>query len=194
VEARVIVPAPELSEADLISQFEAAELLGVRYQSVADRLNSGSLSVVWRVSGVAGRGSARLLLRSEVEALSVGAVRGGAVRRSAPEVDGGSAPDLGGCEFGLERRVVRPVPEIDERDVISQVAAREVLAISRSALTRALDRGRFTVVWDLARNGSGSGSARLLLRSEILEAASGRRTMSRDNYRVLPGSSAVSSD
>ena len=184
IEKRIIRPA-DLRPEHLVTQTEAFRLLGVSQQALLIRVNDGLFTVVWRCRGVGGGGSARLLLRSEVEAYAVSARRqGGITRRVAPELCEG-APELDGAEFGIEERVVMSAPWVSDEDVISQSAAREVLGVHKSVLVRQMNRGRFTVVWDLERDGYGYGSARLLLRSEVLEAAAGGRRMRRGPYRAL---------
>ena len=184
IEKRIIRPA-SLRLEQLITQSEAFRLLGVSQQALLIRVNDGLFTVVWRCRGVGGMGSARLLLRSEVERYAAGdRRRGGITRRVAPELCEG-APELDGAEFGIEERVVMSAPWIGAEDVIGQKAAREVLGVHKSVLVRQMNRGRFTVVWDLGRDGFGYGSARLLLRCEVVEAAAGGRRMRRGPYRVL---------
>ena len=176
IEERVVVPAPDLSSDDVMSQSEAAKWLVVKQQSVGNMLNAGRFTVVWDL--VAQR---RLMLRSEVErAAWLGRERGGTAYRVAPEVCEDSEPDLSGCEYGIERRVVRPDLALTSDDVMTQSQACEVLGCARSTLANALNRGKFSVVWDLEAAGKGRGSARVLLRSEV---AQGGREMSRANLR-----------
>ncbi len=75
--------------------------------------------------------------------------------------------------FGTEKRFVIPDPEITEGDLISQAEARTLLGIADSTLIQGMDRGRYTVVWDLEHDGTGRKSARMLLRSEIEAMARG---------------------
>ena len=89
------------------------------------------------------------------------------------------------ARFGVEKRIIQPAPEITESDVITQTEACRILGVKSPAIIQSLNRGRFTVVWDLGKEG-GSRSARLLLRSEVEEAAAGKRRLSSAPKRQTP--------
>lgn len=191
IEKRIIRPA-SLAAADLVTQTEAVGMLGVRQQVLLNRINDGKFTVVWHLRRKRARaGSARLLLRGEVEA-AIGVGRaGGGMRRSAPEIVTG-LPDVADTEYGIEARVITLAPEVEPDQVMGQARAAELLGVKLGTLARQVNKGRFTVVWDLERDGTGHGSARMLLRAEVEQALAGGRRMSRASYRLAPGVSSLS--
>ena len=169
-EERVTLPVPELSETDTISQAEAARLLNCHQQQIVIALNDGKLTPVWQ--RLAPDRWRRALLRAEIEALDSVRSPGGARYREPLLVSEDPVVVLDGCDFGLERRVLRPAPEIGPEDLVSQREATEILGMHRSTLVRRINGGRFTAVWDLESSaGGGKGSRRYLLRAEVEEVA-----------------------
>lgn len=163
--------ALDVGDDDVISQAEAARLLAVSHQSVLERVNSRRFAVVWRL-----RDGRRMLLRREVEEFAAGDRRsGGATERYAVVVGGEDSDDLEGVEYAVEDVVICAAAEIAGEDVVSQLEASRMLGIRRNAMGRRLDRGVYTIVWDLERDGSGYGSARMLLRAEVVEGGEGGR-------------------
>lgn len=187
VERRIIRPAPDLTAGDLVSLSEAWQMLGVRSATLLNQVNDGRFTVVWHLGRErAEAGSARMLLRAEVEEYAASRrTPGGQSFRVAPEVDGVS-PSLEGVEYGIEERVVVAAPHVTGNQVMWQKEAAEMLGVTGSTVLRQMNRGRFTIVWDLTREGVGARSARMLLRAEVEEAAAGGRQMSRASYRMPP--------
>lgn len=185
-EIKVIVPAPDLDAGDLLQQRDAVQLLGVAQSTLLNKVNAGIFTVIWRLAGVE-YGSARLLLRSEVERYATGGrLPGRGLKLEAlPWFDGW--PDLTGCEFGREVRMLEPL-DVEDWATVTQVDALQMLGMSASVLSRQMSNGRFTVIWDTALGISGGslGSRRVLLRSEVREAAAGGRKSERVNYRSPP--------
>lgn len=187
-EVKVVLPAPEVAAADVMTQTEAVEVLGVAQQTVLNRVNAGRFTVIWRLAGTE-YGSARLLLRSEVDEFAAGSRSpGGRLALQAPPFLRGSRPVMDGCKFGREVRMLEQL-DVDVDAVMSQRDACEVLAMEWSLLTRQLNNGRFTTVWDLRDDvaGGSRGSRRKLLVSEVRDAAAGGRRRKTVNYRQLPG-------
>jgi predicted transcriptional regulator len=86
--------------------------------------------------------------------------------------------------YGIEVVEVKEAPEITDDDVISQSEAAALLGVSAPSVVQAINRGKYTVVWDLEKDG-GMRSARLLLRSEV-EAAAAGHSLSRAPRRQAP--------
>lgn len=186
-EIKVVVPAPDLDASDLLRQGDAVRLLGVAQSTVLNKVNAGIFTVIWRLAGVE-YGSARLLLRSEVEEYVAGDRSHGGLRLTVPVWFDGHWPDLRGCEFGREVRMLEPL-DVELWATVTQVDALEILSMSRAGdLSRQMNNGRFTIVWDTALGISGGslGSRCVLLRSEIREAVAGGRQRRSVNYRTPP--------
>lgn len=185
-EIKVIYPAPDLDAGDLLQQRDAVQLLGVAQSTVLNKVNAGVFTVIWRLAGVK-YGSARLLLRSEVEQCAAGSWSPGRglKLKAPPWFDGW--PDLRGCEFGREARMLEPL-DVEVWATVTQADAVELLGMSAGVLNRQMANGRFTVIWDTALGISGGslGSRRVLLRSEVRDAVVGGRTRERVNYRTPP--------
>ncbi len=90
------------------------------------------------------------------------------------------------ARFGVEKRIIQPAPEITESDVITQTEACRILGVKSSTIIQGMDRGRYTVVWDLAHDGTGRKSARILLRAEIEGMARGELERKTIVYRRPP--------
>jgi hypothetical protein len=89
--------------------------------------------------------------------------------------------------YGIEVVEVKEAPEITDDDVISQSEAAALLGVSAPSVVQAINRGKYTVVWDLEKDG-GMRSARLLLRREV-EAAAAGHSLSRAPRRQAPATS-----
>jgi len=90
------------------------------------------------------------------------------------------------ARFGIEKKIIVPDLEITEVDVISQAEARKILGIADSTLIQGMDRGRYTVIWNLEHDGTGRKSARMLLRSEVEALARGEKRRKPVTYRKPP--------
>ena len=97
------------------------------------------------------------------------------------------------AEYGIEERIVRPAPELTAADVISTSAAAVLLKTKLPTLLQAIDRGRYTTVWQLGPVVTGR-SARVLLRAEVEEAAAGGRRMSTAMRRQSPAAGNLGAD
>lgn len=169
----LIVPA-DVDPEDLVTQATAARMLDVSGQAILNRLNSGSLTTIWRLRAST---SNRVCLRTEVEALAGNGRRyGGSRQLDPPPLSDEEQPDLTGIVFGREKVVCRPARRVRDADVISLSDAAERVGVALSTLLNQVDRGRYTVVWQLG-DGVGKSSARLLLRREIEQARRGGRNL-----------------
>lgn len=74
IERRVVVLAPDLEAGDVMAQSEASRLVGMTLGALGRQMGRGNLTVVWDLVQAAGggKGSRRLLLRSEVLELAAG--------------------------------------------------------------------------------------------------------------------------
>lgn len=85
IEVVEIKEDPGITAEDVVSQSEAADILGIKPPAIAQAMSRGSFTVVWDLDKEAGQRSARLLLRAEVEQAAAGRrARSRAPRRRAP--------------------------------------------------------------------------------------------------------------